>query len=164
MYPVPGTRHVFLHALRRRLRKDVRQEDHESTAMLARVAGTALYLHVAFRSHPLSQLSQQPQAVVCDRHFVSDSFSFRGPTKINDTRNIPGVPYTTVYVVCISHPSGSVFQVRIARQPRGCRRRSSQRDVSNAGLFLATVLFQLTVRFQLWRYQPWKIGPGVCDE
>ena len=68
------------------------------------------------------------------------------------------VTYTTLY---ITHPWGG-FRSSIARQPRGCRYRTTRLTKALDEMF-TTPAFSAQALFQLWRYRAWKIGPGGCD-
>ena len=76
------------------------------------------------------------------------------------TLGVPGhLPYT---VYSTSHPPGSVFQAplldnqEVAKADR-CGLRKDLGEILPTPNVLAPTLFRL------WRYLPWKIGPGVCD-
>ena len=69
---------------------------------------------------------------------------------------------------CISSPPpGRLSKLRQPTKrvprPNDASSESARRDFSNAGLFLAPALFRLLL-CQVWRYRPWKIGPGLCDK
>ena len=72
-------------------------------------------------------------------------------------------PYTTVYV--LSPPPGDGFPSPIARQPIGCQcqHRTIRLRVA-LGEMIPPPTFLAPKRFKLWRYRPWKIGPGGCDK
>ena len=66
-----------------------------------------------------------------------------------------------LYTTKTTHPWDS-FSSSIARQPRGCQYRTIRLRKALGEMF-PTPTFLAPALFQLWRYRPWKIGPGGCD-
>ena len=69
-----------------------------------------------------------------------------------------GPPYTTAY---ITHPWGG-FSCSMAWRPLGCQHRTIYLRKALGEMF-PTPTFLASTLLQLWRHQPWKIDPGVCD-
>ena len=72
--------------------------------------------------------------------------------------------YNTEYdrVSCVSHSPGVVSQARLFGNQEGANtERCAVRKVSVRRLQRGPFWHRHYPKLQLWRYRPWKIGPGV---
>ena len=72
----------------------------------------------------------------------------------------------TVYItinsiISVSHPRGGV-QGQLLGNPKGAKYRTVRLRKAPGEMFRTPTFLALTI-FQLWKYRPRKIGPGVCD-